>query len=146
MFRDSTDLVLRLLLKKKTPGFFVLVAGVLAAWVPMIALSGYWVTSPSQDSVALELTVVASAYFTDAVIARGGWLPAGATAFAVGVVLVSVRLTFASYVMTAALLLLVLSIRRRPPPGIMARADIPMMVRAVAIAGALAFRERVLIG
>lgn len=146
MFLASTDLVLRLLAKKKTPGLFVLAAGVLATWVPMIALSDYWVTSPSQDSAALVLTVVTSAYFIDAVAARGGWLPAGSTAIAIGVVLVSVRLTLASYVVVAALLLLVLTFRRRPPAGIVARTGIPVVVLAVSIAAALGLRDRVLSG
>ena len=146
MFLASADVVLRLLAKKKTAGLFVLAAGVLAAWVPMIALSDYWVTSPSQDSAALVLTVVASAYFIDAVAARGGWLPAGATALAIGGVLVSIRLTLAPYVVMVGLLLVALAIRRRPSTANITHASIPLGLLVALLAAGVAFRDRILSG
>ena len=55
------DLVIRGRARRLTPGFFILAVGLVAALVPMIALADYWVTSPTQDSAVLMLTVIAVA-------------------------------------------------------------------------------------
>ena len=51
--------------------FFVLAVGTAAAFVPMVALSDYWVTSPTSDSAVLALTLVVAAYLVDAVDGPG---------------------------------------------------------------------------
>ncbi len=49
----ALDVALRALQGRRGPGFFVAAVGLVAAWVPLLALSDYWVTSPSQDTAAL---------------------------------------------------------------------------------------------
>jgi hypothetical protein len=67
----AVDLVLRVARRRWTVGTYVLIVGVAAAWVPMIALSDFWVTSPSQDSSVLSLTLVAVAYLADFIGKKG---------------------------------------------------------------------------
>jgi hypothetical protein len=85
----AADLAIRVLSRRFTVGTYVLIVGALAAWVPMIALSDYWVTSPSSDSAVFVLTVVASAYLADALWSSTRWQADAAVA------LVLALLTFA---------------------------------------------------
>ena len=110
----ALDLVLRLLSKRHGPGLFVLASGLVATWVPMVALSDFWVTSPSQDSAALVLTVVASAYVADAVQGRGEWLAAASTAIVVGTTVTLIRPTAGAYLIGCMLVFAALLWRRRP--------------------------------
>lgn len=64
------ELLLRMQEKKRGAGFYVLLVGIFAAFVPMIVLSDYWVTSPSQDSAVLFLTIAASAYLADICVSK----------------------------------------------------------------------------
>ena len=111
----SLDLVLRTLASRRGPGFYVLAVGLVATWVPMLALSDYWVTSPSQDSATLTLTVVASAYLADAICGRKDWLVSAGTGVAVGTVLTLIRPTMAAYFVGLLLVLGLLLVRRKPP-------------------------------
>ena len=109
----ATDLVLRIAARKRGPGFYVLAVGLVATWVPMVALSDYWVTSPSQDSAALTLSVVASAYLTDAVRGGKNWLGLGNSAVAVSTVLTLIRPTMGIYLIGVLLVLFILLMRRK---------------------------------
>lgn len=64
------DFIIRTREKNRSAGYFVLLAGLVTAFVPMLILSDYWVTSPSQDSAILFLTVVVTAYLADIVMQR----------------------------------------------------------------------------
>ena len=107
------DLGLRSHERRLGPGFFVLAAGVLAAWVPLVALSDYWVTSPTQDSSVFVVTVVASAYLADT--ARGGrrWMADAGMAAVLGILLVLLRPTMAAFAAATVTLALLLAWRRR---------------------------------
>lgn len=146
MFLVALELVLRMGGPRRTPGFFVLTLGVLASWVPMVALSDYWVTSPSQDSTALVLTVVASAYLADAVAGRREWLSAGATALLVGVILVAVRPTLAPFTASIILVLIALALRRHPGLCPVSRSFAPVALVAVAMGAVIGLRDRTLSG
>lgn len=109
----ALDLVLRVNWGRRGPGFYVLATGLLVTWVPMVALSDYWVTSPSQDSAALTLTVVASAYLVDAVHGGKWWVSAAFTGLAVSILTTLIRPTMASYLVGAIFVVLLLLWRRK---------------------------------
>ena len=115
----AADLALRLLARRYGVGTYVLMVGLLSAWVPLVALADYWVTSPTSDSAALVLTVVACAYLSDAVAGGRSWLASGAVSFVVSLVLVSMRPLMGFFAATV-LLVLVLratTVRRRQGRG-----------------------------
>jgi hypothetical protein len=87
----AADLAIMVLSRKFTVGTYVLIVGALAACVPMIALSDYWVTSPSSDSAVFVLTVVASAYLADALWSSRRWQSDAAAALVVALVAFSLR-------------------------------------------------------
>ncbi|MDA3023074.1 MAG: hypothetical protein O2943_10590, partial [Actinomycetota bacterium] len=93
MILMATDLVIRLLQRKYSVGTFVLFIGFAAAWVPLIALSDYLVTSPTSDSSVLILTLVAVSYLSDALTGTKTWQGDAAVAVVIGLLLVSLRPT-----------------------------------------------------
>jgi hypothetical protein len=107
------DVVLRIRGRRFGAGFFVLATGVTAAMVPMVALSDYWMTSPSQDSTVMLITVVASAYFVDALARRKSWLGSGATALSLCILLVLLRPTMIIFAATTLGVLAVIAWKRR---------------------------------
>jgi hypothetical protein len=82
---------------RRGPGFFVLMVGILAISIPLVVLSDYWVTSPTQDASVLILTAVLTAYFAQAVAGGRGWVAEAATAFAVATCIVILRPTMIVY-------------------------------------------------
>lgn len=140
------DLTLRMRGRRRSPGQFILAVGLVATWVPMVALSDYWVTSPSQDSAALVLTVVASAYLTDAVHGKRGWIGAASTALVVSTVLTLIRPTMGAYLLGLVLVILVLLWRRKPRlRAVAAPAALPVALGAIALA-VTTVRDRTLSG
>ena len=140
------DLLIRMLVKRRGPGFYVLAVGLVATWVPMVALSDYWVTSPSQDSAALVLAVVTSAYLTDAVHGRKGWLSLASTAVVISTTLTLIRPTMGAYLLGLVLVILVLLVHRKPPlRTVAAPALIPIGLGVFALA-LTTVRDRILSG
>lgn len=130
MAMAAVELVLRARRRRPSVGFFVLLAGMVATWVPMLALSDYWVTSPSQDSSVLMVTVVASAYIADTVTERR-WAAPAATALALSVLLILLRPTMVIFAMTLVLTVIVVAWKRRTQDSGEA-VTIPALVIAVA--------------
>lgn len=146
LFLATLDVTLRTLTRRRGPGFYVLAGGLVATWVPMVALSDYWVTSPSQDSAALVLTVVASAYLTDAVHGRKAWLGAASTAVAIATILTLIRPTMGAYLLGTLVVLLALAWFRKPRLRKLAvPAALPMALGLLALAVTTA-RDRILSG
>lgn len=110
----AVDLTFRLRQRRFSVGTYVLALGLVVAWVPMIGLADYWVTSPSQDSAVLALSIVSAAYLADAVSAPRSLGRDGAVALAVAVVLVSMRPLMGAFALaTVAVIGLLLWRRRR---------------------------------
>ena len=107
------DVALRALQGRRGPGFFVLAVGLVAAWVPLLALSDYWVTSPSQDTAALVVCVAAAAYLADAVGRRVAWAADAATACAAAISVSLIRPTLGAFTVGVILVSGVLAVRRR---------------------------------
>jgi len=107
------DLGIRWLRGARTVGAYVLLVATVITLVPMVALSDYWVTSPTADSSLLILTMVCIAYMADA-----AWTPIrrgrnGATAFIIGVVCVSMRPLMFVFLIGIVVVLGVLYLRTR---------------------------------
>jgi hypothetical protein len=91
MIAGGVDLTLRLISRRLSVGTFVLMMGVAVAWLSMIALSDYWVTSPTSDSAVFLLTIVTVAYLADTLSGRRRWVPDAAVAVVLTFVLSSLR-------------------------------------------------------
>jgi hypothetical protein len=112
----ALDMILRLR-RRPTVGRYVLLVGITAAWVPMLALSDFWATSPTQDSAVFVLTIVATAYLADAVVGGRNWVRAASTVAALGVLLVMIRTTMVAFTLVALAVVALLAIRRRHAAG-----------------------------
>ena len=121
-----TDLWWRLRAGVRGPGTWVLAVGLGVLLVPMVALSDYWVTSPSQDSAVFALTVVAAAALADAVAGRR-WMSSTAVIAATGISLLLLRPTTLPFV--AASLAVAVWAGRRNRHGV---------ARLIAVTGSLA--------
>jgi hypothetical protein len=96
-----TDLALRMVGGRRTIGTRVLMVGVPVILIPMVALSDYWVTSPTTDSSVFALIILAVAYLCDALWSRHNLLRDGLVAFVVAVLLVSLRPLMAVFLLAA---------------------------------------------
>lgn len=147
MFLAVLDLALRARQRRLGPGFFVPLAGILAAWVPMVALSDYWVTSPTQDSSVFVITVIVAAYLSDAALGRTGWVGEAAVAVALGILLILLRPTMLVFAAAVVAAVAVMAWRRRgaSPQGFRAAIGV-LAAGAVAAAIAATLRDRLLSG
>jgi hypothetical protein len=109
----ATDLVMRLMQRRKSVGTYILLVGVLASWIPLIALSDYWVISPTSDSAVMILTLVAIAYLADAIQRRDGGQRDGLVAIIVSVLIVSMRPTMVFFLGAVVLVVVIRAIRAR---------------------------------
>ena len=110
------DLLIRLRQRKITAGTYILIVGIVVSLIPLVALSDYWVTSPSQDSTVMVVTVVSVAYLADAVAEKANWLANGAVALVLSIMLVLLRPTMVTFGLSVLVALIVLSVRRREGP------------------------------
>lgn len=109
----ATDLVMRLLQRRESVGTYILLVGVLASWIPLIALSDYWVISPTSDSAVMILTLVAVAYMADAIQRRDGGRRDALVAIIVSVIIVSMRPTMVFFFGAVVVVLVVRAVRAR---------------------------------
>lgn len=156
VFLLSTDLTLRLMDGRRRtlrlPGTYVLVLAVLLSVPFLLANPGYWVTSPTADTVAFVMTVVAGAYLADAVASRDTTWAAVALVTASLAASIRTQLWVFAFLVAAALLVLWWTdpgrrgrVRRRPRvltlAGVLVSAVVlvTMMVRDVILSGWLLF-------
>jgi hypothetical protein len=117
MVLAALELGIRCLTGDRRPGRFILAVGLTAAWIPLVALSDYWVTSPTQDSSLWIITLVAIAYFADAVNGKEHWRSDAAVATVLGVLMVLLRPTMVVFSLAMILVVLVLTWVRRSERG-----------------------------
>ena len=133
----ALDVALRALQGRRGPGFFVVAVGLVAAWVPLLALSDYWVTSPSQDTAALIVCVAAAAYLADAVGRPAAWAEDAAAACVAAISVSLIRPTLGAFTVGVILVSGVLAVRRgrlRRPTVVVASATVAVMGVAAVIA------------
>jgi len=116
------DLVVRLIaargsVNRLSAGSWILLVGTFIGLVPLVALSDYWVTSPSSDAPVMMLTFIACAYLADAIFSRRKRNNNLATAFVISVILFSLRPTMVVFLIGVALVIVLVSIRDRPARG-----------------------------
>lgn len=109
----ALDLVARLRRPRLTVGAYILMVGVTAAWLPMVALADYWVTSPSSDSAVLVLSITAAAYVADAVAGGHRWAVQAAVSVLLASLMVMLRPTMAIYAILTVVVVTALAVRRR---------------------------------
>ncbi|MCF8526188.1 MAG: hypothetical protein K9G24_01760 [Candidatus Nanopelagicales bacterium] len=109
----ALDLGLRVRCGRMRAGSYVLAVGTASAFVPMVALSDYWVTSPTSDSAVLVLSIVSAAYLADAVTAPTRAAPDGAVAAVTAVLAVMLRPTMAVFAATTVMVVLMVVWRTR---------------------------------
>ncbi len=142
------DLFIRGRQRRLTAGFFVLGVGLVAALVPMIALADYWVTSPTQDSAVLMVTLIAVAYLCDALTKPKGWVADAATVAALSLMLVLLRPTMAVFAVACLAVIVFKAWRLRPanPHEHWARAGVFVAAVTVLVGAISAARDYVLSG
>lgn len=146
----AIELVLRVRRRRWTPGTWLLIAALGFVWIPMVALSDYWVTSPTSDSSILILTAVAVAYLADAAVAPATRrTPLLAVALVLSWVLVSMRPTMAVFALVTLAVAVFLTLRGRRAgraEGSMPPLLIGVVLIGVAIAVLQVARDRILSG
>jgi hypothetical protein len=146
----AIELVLRVRRRRWTPGTWLLIAALGFVWIPMVALSDYWVTSPTSDSSILILTSVAVAYLADAAVAPMRRRAADlAVALVVSWVLVSMRPTMAVFALVTLAVAAILTLRDRRagrPDGSMPPLLIGIVLMGVTVAVLQVARDRILSG
>ncbi len=144
----AIELVARLRGRRLSAGFFILAVGLVSALIPLVALADYWVTSPTQDSSVLVLTVVATAYLADA-LTRTKAMPAdAATAIALAILLILLRPTMAVFGVALVAVVVLRSWRLRRAVGVRAFGRPGLVVVGVAAlaVGLATLRDYVLSG
>lgn len=109
----SSDLASRLLHRRWSWGTFVLLVGLSAALVPLVAMADSLVTSPTADTSVLILTVVSSAYLADALSRRHPPGLDASVAVVLAGVLVMLRPTMGFFAVATVLVVGALLWRRR---------------------------------
>ena len=138
----ATDLGVRVLQRRWSVGTWILLVGVFGTWMQFIALSDYWVISPTSDSAVLILTVVSVAYAADALHRRPLGQPAAATAILLAILTAALRPTMAIFaLLTVAVALFVMGrthggLRRTQP-----RIGLVVLIAGLAVVGAQAVRD-----
>lgn len=108
----ACELLIRTTRKRLSAGTYVLIVGCVAAWIPMIALSDFWVTSPSQDSAVLALSLVSISYFVDAIAKRKNFQENLIIAVVIAIVIVMLRSTMFGFFAAMLAVSLILISRR----------------------------------
>ena len=141
------DATIRFGARKAGPGRHILVIGMIAAWIPLVALVDYWVTSPTQDSAVLLLTLAASAYFAQGVARSHDQIANLAVAAVLAMVLVLARPTMIFYAISLVGVVVAVVARRknRSVERVWLPALVVLLVGATA-AVAMLLRDRVLSG
>ena len=107
------DLVLRWLDRRMSAGSFGLLTGAVVLAVPMVALSDYWATSPSQDAAIFAVVVAVSAMVMQSIGNSHRRFPEVAAAVAGSITLVLLRPTMAAFFLAVLVVGVVLVVRSR---------------------------------
>lgn len=94
----ALDVIFRLQQRRFTTGTYVLLLGLLAAWTPLIAISDYWVASPTSDTAVFILSVVAVAYLADFLTSKKIQIFEASVALVAAFLIVSMRPTMLFFV------------------------------------------------
>lgn len=128
------DLFLRSYSRKLSPGFFVLLFGLLSGLVPLLFMADSWVTSPTSDSMVFMLTVATSAYLADALGSRKLWSAPASTAVVIATTTVLFRPTMIMFAFAVLGLFILLVVWRRKDSREDLRPSITLITMALPLA------------
>jgi hypothetical protein len=109
----AVDVTLRILRLRLTVGTYVLLVCTGIALIPMVALSDFWVTSPSADPAVMILAFISLAYLSDAIYSKSALGLDSLVAVAAGVIAVSMRPLMSFFLISMIAVLLVLWLKTR---------------------------------
>ena len=138
----ATDLGIRVMQRRWSVGTWILLAAVFGTWMQFIALSDYWVISPTSDSAVLMLTMVAVAYTADALHHRPVVQPAAATAIIAALLTAAMRPTMALFtLLTVAVALFAVLRTPRRLRSLKPRIGLAVLAAGIAVAGVQTLRD-----
>ena len=153
----ALETLTRIRTREWSPGTMLLLGSLVFVWVPLVALSDYWVTSPTSDSAVLILTTVSVAYLADGLwksIDKQSGTPDLFIALTTSLVLVSMRPTMIIFGVVLGLTVFAVLLRRTRRPvsgstpgssvGVVLGASVVTLGGLVALAQIL--RDRILSG
>lgn len=140
------DLILRWVARRRTAGAYGLLVGAVVLAVPMVGLSDYWVTSPSQDAAVFAVVVAVSAMVMQSVADPRHRIPEMAAAISGGIALVLLRSTMLAFLAAVIAVCVITLIRSRVPVQQWFRASVLVALVAVLGGVAQAARDYVLSG
>jgi hypothetical protein len=109
----ALDVNFRLVKSRLTVGTYVLLVCTGIALVPLVALSDFWVISPSSDPAVMILAFISLAYLSDAIHARSALGQDACVAVSAGVIAVSMRPLMAFFLISILTVVIVLWWRSR---------------------------------
>lgn len=107
------DLLCRLRFRLRSPGTYLMIIGVTGMFLPLVAVTDFWVTSPTSDSAVMLLTLVATVYLVDALTTERNFAADSAIVVLALILMVSMRPTMLFFAAAASLVLFIILIRRR---------------------------------
>jgi len=107
------DLVIRVAFRSRSVGTYLLLIGVAGMFLPLVAVTDFWVTSPTSDSAIMLLTLVSAAYLSDFVSARKDMYANAGVVGVTLVVLVSMRPTMLFFAAASFFVVLIALVARR---------------------------------
>ena len=140
------DLVVRLLGRRYSWGTFVLLVGLGASLIPLVAIADFWLTSPTSDTPVLLLTIVSSAYLAD-FLGHRRERSLNATVVAVtALIMISMRPTMVFYAVAVAGVVVVALVRQRGWPRLTGLGWAAIGSAVVVLGGLQIARDRLLSG
>lgn len=113
MFMMAIDLLLRLLERRNSVGTYILLVSVISTWIPLVALSDYWVSSPTSDTVVMILSLTAVSYFADSIQGRSSGQQDAVIAVLLSVLIIAMRPTMVFFLVTVIAVIAIRSIRSK---------------------------------
>lgn len=127
------DLVIRVAFRSKSVGTYLLVIGVTGMFLPLIAVTDFWVTSPTSDSAIMLLTLVSAVYLSDFVASGKDMYSNAGVVGATLVLLISMRPTMLFFAAASFFIVLLVFVARK------SFINAPQLVRSVSTVGVIAF-------
>lgn len=128
----AADLSLRLQQRRLTTGTYVLVFGLLASWTPLIAISDYWVASPTSDTAVFILSIVSLAYLSDFLTSKKLKIFEASVALITALLIVSMRPTMLFFASGILLVVVVMAVVQRRRTTVTSSTGITALLLSVA--------------
>ena len=108
-----SDLAIRLAFRSRSVGTLLLIIGVTGFFLPLVAITDFWVTSPTSDSAVMLLSLISAVYLSDFVTSRKNIAANAGVVGVVLVIMVSMRPTMLFFAAGSTLVLLIVFFMRR---------------------------------